>query len=87
MIRFSDPVINDHDQERQRLLRRLLSPFLLRRTKDDVLNELPEKTEIIRLHQNKRSLADALLEDADMFSQISADDVIRLLREGVDAIN
>lgn len=42
---------------------------------------------IIRLHQNKRSLADALLEDADMFSQISADDVIRLLREGVDAIN
>ena len=23
-----------------------MSPFLLRRTKDDVLNELPEKTEI-----------------------------------------
>ena len=41
---------------------------------------------IIRLHQNKRSMADALLQDADMFSQISADDVIRLLRESVDAI-
>ena len=41
---------------------------------------------IIRLHQNKRSLADALLQDADMFAQISADDVIRLLRESVDAI-
>ena len=41
---------------------------------------------IIRLHQNKRSLADALLQNADMFAQISADDVIRLLREGVDDI-
>ena len=44
--RFILPIERDHDQERQRLLRRLLSPFLLRRTKDDVLNELPEKTEI-----------------------------------------
>ena len=41
---------------------------------------------IIRLHQNKRSMADALLQNADMYAQISADDVIRLLREGVDAI-
>lgn len=41
---------------------------------------------IIRLHQNKRSMADALLQDADMFAQISADDVIKLLRESVDAI-
>jgi SNF2 family DNA or RNA helicase len=41
---------------------------------------------IIRLHQNKRSMADALLQDADMFSQISAEDVIRLLRESADAI-
>ena len=42
---------------------------------------------IIRLHQNKRSMADALLQDADIFAQISADDVIRLLRESVDAIS
>lgn len=41
---------------------------------------------IIRLHQNKRSMADALLQDAHMFSQISADDVIKLLKEGVDAL-
>ena len=41
---------------------------------------------IIRLHQNKRSMADALLQDADIFAQISADDVIRLLRESVEAI-
>ena len=47
-------------------------------------NTIEEK--IIRLHQNKRSLADALLQDADMFATISADDVIRLLRDSVDAI-
>lgn len=31
-------------------------------------------------------MADALLQDAHMFSQISADDVIKLLKEGVDAL-
>jgi SNF2 family DNA or RNA helicase len=36
---------------------------------------------IIRLHHNKRSLADALLQDADLFTQLTADDVLRLLRE------
>jgi len=41
---------------------------------------------IIRLHQNKRSMADALLQDADMLAQISADDVIKLLCESVYAI-
>ena len=41
---------------------------------------------IIRLHQNKRSMADALLQDADLYTQISSDDIIRLLREGVEAI-
>ncbi len=41
---------------------------------------------IIRLHQNKRSMADALLQDTDLFSAISAEDIIRLLRESVDSI-
>ena len=41
---------------------------------------------IIRLHQNKRSMADALLQDANLYAQISADDVIRLLRESADSI-
>ena len=31
-------------------------------------------------------MADALLQDADLFAQISADDVIRLLRESVEEI-
>ena len=34
--------------------------------------------------QTERDMADALLQEADLFNQISADDVIRLLRETVD---
>ena len=44
--KFIEPIENKHDKERQRQLRRLISPFLLRRTKNDVLDELPEKNEI-----------------------------------------
>lgn len=65
--RFILPIERDHDQERQRLLRRLLSPFLLRRTKDDVLNELPEKTEItlrIDLSADEQALYDNLRQQA-----------------------
>lgn len=45
-------------------------------------NTIEEKS--LRLHQSKRSMADALLEDADLFSQISADEIIRLLKESTD---
>ncbi len=44
--RFLLPIERDHDKETQKVLRRIISPFILRRTKTDVLNELPEKTEI-----------------------------------------
>lgn len=44
--RFILPIERDHDKEQQRMLKRIISPFILRRTKTDVLNELPEKTEI-----------------------------------------
>ena len=44
--RFLLPIERDHNKERQRLLKRIITPFLLRRTKSEVLSELPEKTEI-----------------------------------------
>lgn len=44
--RFLLPIERDHDKERQRLLKRIITPFILRRTKSEVINELPEKTEI-----------------------------------------
>ena len=65
--RFILPIERDHDTERQRLLRRLLSPFMLRRTKEDVLAELPEKTEItlrIQLSPEEQALYDNLRQQA-----------------------
>ncbi|MGM9693544.1 MAG: SNF2-related protein [Alloprevotella sp.] len=46
--RFILPIERDHDKERQQQLRRIISPFILRRTKSEVLSELPQKTEIMR---------------------------------------
>ena len=42
---------------------------------------------IIRLHTSKRNMADALLQDADLYTQITADDIVRLLRESVDDVS
>ena len=65
--RFITPIERNHDNERQRLLRRMLSPFLLRRTKEDVLSELPEKTEItlrVELSTDEQALYDNLRQQA-----------------------
>jgi SNF2 family DNA or RNA helicase len=43
--RFALPIERDRDREAQRTLRRLISPFLLRRTKAEVLDDLPPRTE------------------------------------------
>lgn len=45
--RFSGPIERSRDREAQRLLRRLIAPFVLRRTKGQVLQELPERTELV----------------------------------------
>lgn len=44
---FIKPIEKDHDGERKKLLNRLIRPFILRRKKEDVLKDLPEKTEEI----------------------------------------
>lgn len=45
---FQDTFVKNKDDNSQRRLRKLISPFILRRTKTRVLDELPPKTEIIR---------------------------------------
>ena len=86
--RFILPIERDHDQEQQRLLRRILSPFLLRRTKEDVLNELPQKTEITlqvelsteeqALYDNLRQQAIANLEDGSKSALQTLAEITRL---------
>ena len=45
--RYTGPIERDRDPVAQARLRRLVSPFLLRRTKGQVLSDLPPRTEII----------------------------------------
>jgi len=45
---FRHPIERQDDAVRRTLLNRRIKPFLLRRTKDNVAKELPEKTEMIR---------------------------------------
>ena len=44
--RFAEPIERHHDQDRRLSLAKLVRPFILRRTKDKVLKELPPRTEI-----------------------------------------
>lgn len=64
---FINPIERDQEKEPQRLLKRMLSPFILRRTKNEVLNELPEKTEItlkVELSPAERALYDRFRQEA-----------------------
>ncbi len=61
--RFAAPIEREQDKERLLQLRKLIHPFLLRRRKQDVLQELPAKTEIIlsvELSAEERAFYEAL---------------------------
>ena len=65
--RFQGPIEHDHDESAHRNLRKLIQPFILRRTKAQVLPELPSRTEILRsvqLSDEEMSLYEALRQDA-----------------------
>lgn len=65
--RFIIPIEKNNDKNRQRQLKRLLQPFILRRNKNEVLDELPEKTEIIlhvELSEKERALYETLRREA-----------------------
>jgi SNF2 family DNA or RNA helicase len=47
--RFRTPIEKHGDEDQQKMLSRRIAPFMLRRRKNDVLTELPPKTEMIRM--------------------------------------
>ncbi len=60
---FRNPIERHGDGERRQQLAKRLKPFLLRRTKQQVVAELPEKTEIVRtvtLQGNQRDLYETI---------------------------
>ena len=65
--RFANPIERDKDNAASDTLRRLIQPFILRRTKDQVLKELPSRTEItlpVELSAEEMAFYEALRREA-----------------------
>jgi superfamily II DNA or RNA helicase len=61
--RYRTPIEKGGDVERQAVLNRRIRPFMLRRTKEEVVTELPPKTEIIEpveMEANQRAIYEAI---------------------------
>ena len=73
--RFALPIEKNKDFNRREQLRKLLQPFILRRKKDEVLKDLPEKTEITltaTLSPEERAFYEALRRNA--IEKLAGDD-------------
>lgn len=58
---FANPIDKNGDKDASMMLRRLIKPFMLRRTKGEVATDLPEKTETIlwcQMDKNQKTLYD-----------------------------
>lgn len=82
--RFATP-IEKGDTETRALLKKLLSPFVLRRTKTQVLTELPSRTEItlaVELSDEERHLYEALRQQAiEQLANAESGQAIQVLAE------
>lgn len=82
---FINPITQDKDKSKQKRLKQLISPFLLRRTKQAVLDELPSKTEIIQevdLSEQEKAYYEVLRREAELHSlQTTAGDRLKVLAE------
>lgn len=65
--RFQTPIERDNDDKSRHALKKLVQPFMLRRTKNQVLQELPPRTEItlsVSLSDAEMALYEALRQQA-----------------------
>ncbi len=65
--RFGIPIEKYHDKEARRSLKKLIRPFMLRRIKSAVLDELPPRTEItlqVEMHPDEMQFYEALRQQA-----------------------
>lgn len=75
--RYALAIENNKDHAAQQRLKKLLRPFILRRLKNDVLKELPAKTEItihVELSQEERTFYEAMRRNAVQAMQTAQDE-------------
>ena len=73
--RFAVPIERDGDMEARMRLKRMIQPFILRRSKEQVLEELPPKTEVtikVELKEEEQAFYEALRQNA--IEELSAKD-------------
>ena len=80
---YETPIVKNHDEQKQQELKKLISPFILRRNKKDVLTELPEKIEkTISLEFNKEEqklyLANLVQINKDLQEQLNYEKIDRI---------
>jgi len=66
-VRFASPIEKSQDKKARVRLRKLIQPFILRRTKNQVLEELPPRTEItikVEMGEEEASLYEAVRKSA-----------------------
>lgn len=65
--RFGIPIEKHRDRSARKMLKKLIQPFMLRRIKAEVLDELPSRTEVtlrVELGQDERNFYEALRQQA-----------------------
>ena len=78
---YADPIDADHDPAKIAILQKLTAPFILRRTKEQVAPDLPEKTELVMwcdMGMQQRDFYD------DIRSQIRASIFLEIERDGFE---
>lgn len=78
-VNFSNPIDKAGDVEATKLLTKMVHPFLLRRTKDQVAQDLPDKTESViycEMYPKQRKMYDELKEQIrrDLMNKMNEDD-------------
>jgi len=83
--KFIGPIENNHNAERHAQLEKIVHPFMLRRTKQAVLDELPEKTEIyqpVELSKEELAVYETIRIRAEKLLEVKGDEVdINVLAE------
>ena len=75
------PIEQQDNQERSRQLRRLIAPFMLRRTKQEVVEELPDKTEInlpVELSEDEMAVYEVIRRRAKQMLEDEASDHVSM---------